>query len=288
MLPPCEGSVGEERPATALVVALLATPVATAPVVAAPGYSLQLSSDVIAIGDTLTITPVVTSPPDGVPIRCQMLIEHGGSGEDWVRMQVASNGCEPWTFTVPDGPIGQFLISGILWAGLAQGSPTSVTLAPQHAVDIGPGTPVAFSTNYPVQSWDLDDLVSTSTPTYGAPLSISPSATAEGCQMRILGGFEQAYVRQASGCQAWTFSIPDWDPHAPASIFLPSADVQVASWTGSSPYLSQTRTSDLLGRASARPIRQPCPRSAPAQHHQPNTRATCRRSSGGRCGMRRG
>jgi len=65
-------------------------------------YSVDVSwSGTVQVGDTVTLTPIVSGVAPGTPVRCDMWIEDDHPLVQWVRMQVASDGCEPWTLTVP-------------------------------------------------------------------------------------------------------------------------------------------------------------------------------------------
>jgi len=142
-----------------------------------PGFQVDISDTTVQVGDTLTFTPIITDADPATPTRCQMWIEHYDPPENWVRMNVASDGCEPWTFVVPPGPLGQYVVVGRLYVGVSNGAPINTVLAQDQVVDlVAGGTSKPFVTNYPVQSWALGEIVSTSTPTYGVPLTIFPAS----------------------------------------------------------------------------------------------------------------
>ena len=220
-------------------IALLVAVILPAPVLGATSvtFSLGMSATTVKVGDSMTLTPNVGNDAPGTVLRCEIYIEHYEPPKNWVRMHVSSSGCEPWTFVVPPGPLGQYEVVARVFVGLQDGHPLEVVHAAPPAVTLASGgTPKPFVTNYPVQSWALDDLVSTPTPIYGEPLTIYPPATADACDMRILGGIDNSHVRQSGGCDAWTFTIPERDLQGPGTVFSQTTDVQVQSWIGESPY----------------------------------------------------
>jgi hypothetical protein len=223
----------------AAVIAVLCALALPLPMFATPSaatFDVTLSDTTFQVGDTLTFTPVVANAEPDEILRCQIWIEHDDLAENWVRMNVSSSGCEPWTFVVPPGPLGEYVVVGRLYIGLWDGRPVEHREVIQTVTFVDGGTPVPFESNYPVQSWALDDLVSTPTPTFGEPLTINPPTTGDTCVMRALGGLEATYVWQHDGCDPWTFTIPERDPQGPGTIFGDSADVQVMTWIGESPY----------------------------------------------------
>src|SRR4051812_49195202 len=154
-----------------------------------PSITIDVSgTGEVQVGDTLTLTPVVSNLDSGTPHRCFMWIEFHDSGADWMRMQVSGDACEPWTLTVPPSPIGQYIVHGRLYYGSSGTGPAAAVDAADSILDIlDGGTPVPFTTNYPVQSWDLVDMVSTSSPQYGQPFTIEGMSGVDSCVMRILG-----------------------------------------------------------------------------------------------------
>jgi hypothetical protein len=240
---------GRHRLALVATVVLTATLVLSSTVHAATSYTVEVTpAGPFHVGDTITLTPVVSALAAGTPRRCFMWIERYDFPATWLRMQVSSDGCEPWTFTIPEAPIGQYAIHGGLFSGFSNGQPTTHVDAPDTVVDIADGgSPVPFSTNYPVQSWALDAMVSTSTPRYGEPLTINPPSGVGGCELRILGGGEQSFVDQKGGCQAWTFTIPPRDPQAPATMFGETSDVHITSWSGAGTYGDDRPDAGFLG-----------------------------------------
>ena len=130
-------------------------------------------------------------------------------------------------------------------------------------------------TNYPVQSWALGEIVSTSTPTYGVPLTIFAPATGDSCDFRILGGQDNSHVLQSGGCQDWTFSIPERDLQGPGTVFGQTSDVRVIAWTGDSIYPAWSDPSSGLvgakyGEAYAVNLPDFVPGSTPASGYTSN------------------
>lgn len=215
-----------------------------------PSYAIVVSqSGPIHVGDTVTLTPVVSNVAPDTQVRCFMTIERWEGG-DAVRMHVASDGCQPWTFTVPPAPFGTYQIDGLVAIGLSYGYPQSYEAATDSFIDlVDGGTPVPFVTNYPVQSWDLADMISTSTPQYGEPITIKPPVATDlqGCELRILGGFEFTVTDQWTGCEPWTFSMPERVPQGPRSLFEETSDTRVMAWTGTSAYGDQRPEAAYIG-----------------------------------------
>jgi hypothetical protein len=199
-------------------------------------FDVDLSATTFQVGDTLTFTPVVTNAEPDEVLRCEIWIERDAGQREWLRMHVSSSGCEPWTFVVPPGPLGQYVVGGRVYIGLVEGQPTEHREVIQNVTFLAGGTPAPFVTNYPVQSWALDDIVSTPTPTFGEPMSIYPPATGDTCIFRTFGGLEVSYVWQRDGCIPWTFTIPERDSQGPGTIFGDATDVMIMSWIGESPY----------------------------------------------------
>jgi hypothetical protein len=229
------------RPVTvAVVVGLLASVAIWSPVAAA-SYALELSDTAVQAGDTVTITPVVGDVT--VDHRCAIVVERM-VGATITRMMVASDDCEPWTFTVPVSEPGAYVVRG--WLRIAG---TDEVLAPaEHELLIGDGgAAVPFESNYPVQSWDPLEAASTATPTYREPMTIEAPPGADGCALRILGGFELSVVHQEAACEAWTFTIPPRVLQGPVDVFLPSADIRVIGWTGASSWADQRPDAAMIG-----------------------------------------
>ena len=215
-------------------------------------YTVTSSATEVQAGDTLTLTPVVETDavPSGTKVRCFMYIEGFENNVNWVRMLAASDGCEPWTFTVPASDPGRYRIAGYLLRGDGAGNVVGSIVAPDEGIDIAAGgTPVPFQSNYPINSW-APGAIATTAPHYGSPVTIKPPAGATGCDMRIRGGYEQTTARQASGCVPWTFSIPARVLEGPVEMFLDSSDALVTGWTGTSSWTDQRPEAGMLGAMS--------------------------------------
>ncbi len=219
--------------ALALVASLMP---AAASAASSAQFNVTLSATTFQVGDTVTFTPVVTNAAPNEVLRCEIWIEHYQPPDDWIRMHVSSSGCEPWTFVVPPGPLGQYEVVGRLYMGLENGQPTEHREVIKQVNLVAGGTREPFESNYPVQSWALDEVLSDPTPTLGQPLSVNPSPDAESCLLRIVGGLEASYVWQHDGCVPWTFTIPERDAQGPGTIIQLDSDVQVMAWIGESPY----------------------------------------------------
>jgi hypothetical protein len=209
-------------------------------------YYIEIDTGSAAhIGETITLTPNVSGTDFLDAHRCQMVIESGDPLLDWVRMQVASDGCEPWTVTVPPSPIGPYRVTG--WLRTAHGGTESTITAPNGGFDIGPGTPTTFATNYPVQSWAAADLISDATPSFGSPVTVNPPPGLDGCRLSIFAGYESAVTYQDGGCSPWTLTVPAPTPEFVAPFFGDRTDVRVVGWEGDSDWSVTGPDTPLLG-----------------------------------------
>ena len=208
---------------SAALALLLATSLITPVAATGPTFALNVSwSGPVQVGDTITLTPVVGGVAPGTSIRCEMWIELDNVPDNFIRMHVASDACDAWTLTVPPSPSGTYVVVGRVYVGIGNdGNPLNAVLAPDQLLDIvDGGTPVAFSTNFPVLPWDIDSLISTPTPQFGEPFTVHAPPNVDGCALRFMGGFESATINEYDSCVDWTVSIPQGHQQAPASFFV--------------------------------------------------------------------
>ena len=225
-------------------------PVATAGTVAS--YSIDAtwtpSGSDLHVGDSVTLTPVLEGAEAWSSHRCFLFIEGFESQANWLRMQVSSDACNPWTFVLPPAPAGQYKIGG--YAILGSGpNPTDGLTANDQFVDVVAGTPKPFTSNYPVKSWALGNLVSDTTPAYGDPFTITGNPAADACQQMFAGGFEGAWVRQTNGCDDWTLTVPAVPPSAVESFFGQLSQVLVYSWDGVGTWTDTRPEAGFMGTA---------------------------------------
>lgn len=210
-------------------------------------YSIDVSTGASgSVGETITLTPRVAGADLLEAHRCRMGIEGGGSVHI-LRMQVAADACEPWTFTIPASPAGEYRVFGGLVT--REGGHIEWTWSADAGLTITGGTPVPFTSNYAVQSWAASDLLSDPTPAFGQSFTLRPSAGLDGCQLRVFGGMESVQTDQDAGCAAWTLSLAAPTPSVVAEFFGDRADARVIGWAGTStwpetdpelPYLGAT------------------------------------------------
>jgi hypothetical protein len=210
-------------------------------------YSFELSATTAQVGDTITITP----RPVGADLvrvhRCVITFE-APTFPDLKWMQVSSDDCTPWTFTLPAGGPGMYRIHGYLLSGDSLASPDSVVLGSEAYLEVtSGGTAVPFETNYPVASWDPADVLTDPTPTYGAPQTIVPPDGLAGCELGWFGGIEGAWTRQGGSCLPWTFTVPEPTPNTVASMFGTRGEVYLITWSGTSAWTDVDPAHQLVG-----------------------------------------
>jgi hypothetical protein len=234
------------------LIGVLAAAVSFPPAVAAaePTYSLSVEpSGELHPGDTVTVTPTVTGVADDVLVRCLMYIQSDYAPGTWdfVRMEVGSSTCTPWTFTVPNSPAGGFRISGHMSVGLRDGLPEyDVYAHPTRTTMADAPTTVPFTSNYPVQSWDPGTMLSTAEPRYAELITMRPPALADACDMRVAGGYDSTTTRQSSSCAPWTFSFRE--PTAEVAFAdMYTGVAQISGWSGTSPYRVDVQYWDAAG-----------------------------------------
>lgn len=221
------------RRATAglLVCLLLASAFVPARVAAsAPSASLDVSwtrvgvagvlrpPEPMRVGDTLTITPTVEGLTSYTCITT--LLRDGFDGFTvwaWSRdLGATPDVCTPWTVTVAPTTAGPMTV-GLFVSGIGPTEDQSSTRAPdvQLSVEEG-GSPIPFSSNYPVTSWAPADLLADATPAFGATLTLGPPATAtSNCEFGLNGEWWSSIWspdEPAKACEVWSLAVPEMRP----------------------------------------------------------------------------
>ena len=208
-------------------------------------YSIEVSTGTSGhIGETITITPRVAGTDRLDAHRCRMGIESGDLA-NLVRMQVAADSCEPWTLTIPAASLGDYRVFGSLIT--QEEGQIEWTEAAEQSLSITGGTPVPFTSNYPVQSWAAADLLSDPTPAFGQSLTVKPPAGLDGCVLRVVGGMELAQTSQDAGCTPWTLSLAAPTPDVVATFFGDRADARIIGWVGTSTWSETNPELPYLG-----------------------------------------
>jgi hypothetical protein len=171
----------------------------------------------IRVGDTLTVTPIIEGLTS---YKCiTSLFRDGFDGfAVWATSQdgTTPDGCTPWTVTVAATTPGPVSLS-LLATGLGPPEDESTIRAPdvQLSVEEG-GSPIRFSSNYPVTSWAPADLLADATPTFGSTLTLAPAATAASdCEFGLNGEWWSTIWspdEPTKACEPWAVAIPDMRP----------------------------------------------------------------------------
>ena len=190
-----------------------------------PSFDLEVSSTTVHAGDTLTLTPVVSGVDFYDHVRCSMSL--GGSSGS---MRVSSDDCAPWTVTVPYSAPGVYRIAGTMSFGDSAAQVNYREDASAVEIAIAPGgVSKPFVSNYPVQSWAIDDLIDDVTPSFGAPLTLRVPANADGCRLMFGFGGEYGWTHQKSNCHDWTLTLAAYEP---SSFWGPGGRYRLLAWTG--------------------------------------------------------
>src|SRR5919198_5134403 len=132
-----------KRGVAAIVLGAAVVAGGSAPAAASISFGYMIEVDGPAqprIGDTLTLTPVIQGDFDPSTLhRCFMAIEGFGSSPNWVRMQVSSNTCDPWTFVIPDAAAGSFWIHGQVVFADPEGNPLEAAIVNGPTIDVAAG-----------------------------------------------------------------------------------------------------------------------------------------------------
>jgi hypothetical protein len=201
----------------------------------------------LRVGDTITVTPVVEGAGGGPTRRCFIVLSTVESPSVLRRMQVASDACTPWTFTLPDHPAPAIRIDGHLSHGTDGEVGGRVDAAGFELAVTAGGSPGAFVSNYPVQSWAPGALISTATPSFNSPVTVAAAPGSANCHLGIFANSELAWVRQEDGCRPWTLVVPP-PPAGPGSSFFGSrTDAKAISWSGASGWLEDRVEAGYLG-----------------------------------------
>ncbi len=78
------------------------------------------------------------------------------------------------------------------------------------------GSPIPFSSNYPVTSWAPTDLLADTTPSFGSTLTLPPPATATSdCEFGLNGEWWSTIWspdEPTKACEVWSVAVPDMRP----------------------------------------------------------------------------
>ena len=214
----------------------------------APAYSIERSATAVKVGDTVTLTP----HPVGTDLfrvrRCTIVLERGGDPVPLVWASVSSDDCAPWTFTMPSTAPGDWSVRGYLQYGESRSVAQHFLESPVvNLAVVAGGTPVPFTSNYPVGSWTAADSLADPTPEYGSPQTIRAPAGAESCRLSWFGGYESASTTQDGDCGDWTFTVPEPTPDTVASLFGTRGDVRTLGWSGVSDWTDDDPDHPFIG-----------------------------------------
>ena len=208
-------------------------------------YAIDVDTGASApVGETITMTPQITGTDFLDGARCVMFLNRDDPGRlQW--MQVASDGCQPWTLTIPASDPGSYSVKGFLMT--RDGGQEHFLEAPSAALAITSGTPTTFTSNYPVQSWAVADLLSDPTPAFGSPVTIHPASGLDGCRLSVFGGMEHVATYQRGSCADWNVTLRAPTPDAVASFYGDRADVMAIGWVGESDWSDQRIDAPFVG-----------------------------------------
>ena len=172
----------------------------------------------IRVGDTLTITPTAEGLTS---YKCILgLFREGFDGFQVTATSQDTDGtpdvCTSWTITVAPTTPGPVTVS-LLVTGLGPPEDEATVRAPdvQLSLEAG-GTPIPFSSNYPVVSWAPVDLLVDATPNFGSPLSLAPAATATSdCEFGLNGVWWSTIWspdEPTKACEPWSVAVPEMRP----------------------------------------------------------------------------
>lgn len=174
--------------------------------------------EAIRVGDTLTIAPTVEGLTS---YKCVTGLLRDGFDEFQVSatsMDTAGTPdvCTPWTVTVAPTTPGPVSVS-LLVSGLGPPEDQATIRAPNVELSLeSGGSPVPFSSNYPVTSWALADLLSDATPTFGSTLTLPPPETATSdCEFGLNGEWWSTIWspdEPVKTCEPWSLTIPEMRP----------------------------------------------------------------------------
>ena len=172
----------------------------------------------IRVGDNLTIT----SAAEGLTsYTCITSVWRDGFDgfqvSAWSRDDdTTPDVCTPWTVTVAPTTPGPLSVS-LIASGIGPSEAESTPRAPDvHlSVEAG-GSPIPFSSNYPVTSWAPEDLLADATPTFGSTLTFAPAAIATSdCEFGLNGEWWSTIWspdEPTKTCEPWSIAVPEMRP----------------------------------------------------------------------------
>lgn len=177
-------------------------PAGAAPALAdAPTVTLDVSAATVAVGEELTIAPVISEIADA-DWHCE--IGFVGGAYSMRVLAGPANGCHPWTFVVPPAPEGTYTASVMVIVDGYDG--THATASDTKGVKLVAGDPQPYHTNYPVPSWHR--ILSDDTPRFGVPLTMGGQGYLDGSCYFQLTGQENLFTGTTSDCTPWELTLP--------------------------------------------------------------------------------